>query len=981
MTTAVTSDELAVKIGYGEELLSDKRSALCSIWIVTFLLVAGVAAFSFMQLQSIKTVQLAVFQSTIGNLARGNEEHALRTMRAADQTLLFVIEQYAIKQDQLDLAGMVASGVIDGSLFLKAGIIDAKGILAFSNVPFENGLDLSDRPNFKVHRFTDSKAMHVSKAVLGHASGKSSIELTRRINSPDGSFGGVAVLSVDVAYFSNFYAELSLPINSMAALVGSDGEIRARQSGDEASTGQNVSQAPFFKRIISGQNLDLDTSTSIVDGVERTYTYRHVHGYPLIVIIGFSTGSLKALYSRARNLLTLQAVGICMLLLAIGTLASFYVLRMQKELKKRNQIAVQLRASETRLELALLGGELGAWEWDLGQTRFTTNNQIFSVLGYREDELSFNKELLVSVISSEDIDEFFHALRLHLRGNSERFKNESRYQHKDGRWIWISITSRVIEWDGQGRALRLSGTAQDVTLRVESSQALARSEERWNLAVSGSNEGIWDWTVDDRSIYLSGRLLTLLGNEGPVEGVTVENWTPEIHPDDVLIGRELLSRHFKGHTDFFRMELRALCQDGSYKWMLVRGRALRNKLGRAFRMTGSLSDISHQHAAREQIQDQNERLNAIFSLSPDALVSFDKTYRVNYTNPAFERLTGFAAAGVVGLAEAELTEKINSQCAPTRLFTGLAALRQLPGAAASKKYGLIELIVPVRRVLQAKLQTSGSISSPQILYLRDVTHETIVEEMKSEFLSTAAHELRTPMASILGFSEVLLTQQLDAAQNKEFLNIIHTQSQQMSSILDELLDLARIEARQDKDFVFETLNLPLLVNEVVKGFSLPLGRLAPVVVIPDANCRADRGKARQVILNVVSNAYKYSPVEGEVTINFVKLHHKDKGLLCGISIQDQGCGMTSEQLDWVFERFYRADASGTTPGTGLGMSIAKEIMEIHGGEILVESVFGVGTSVTLLFPCTNPQDLQGPGDGPDRLCQNETVLSAGAPHA
>jgi signal transduction histidine kinase len=300
------------------------------------------------------------------------------------------------------------------------------------------------------------------------------------------------------------------------------------------------------------------------------------------------------------------------------------------------------------------------------------------------------------------------------------------------------------------------------------------------------------------------------------------------------------------------------------------------------------------------------------------------------------------------------------------LFEGLDALRKLQGTEALKQQILIELVVPVRRVLQAILRNSESTSSPQILYLRDVTHETIVEEMKTEFLSTAAHELRTPMASILGFSELLLTHQFDASQIKEFLTIIYSQSQQMSVILDELLDLARIEARQGKDLVIETLSLPLVVNEVIKGFNLPLGRPAPTVVIPpDASFRADPGKAKQVILNVLSNAYKYSPPEGLVTINFVELHHTSKGLLCGISVQDQGQGMTSEQLDRVFERFFRADASGTTPGTGLGMSIAKEIMEIHGGEILVESDFGVGTSVTLLFPSANQQDPQGPADGPD----------------
>ena len=649
----------------------------------------------------------------------------------------------------------------------------------------------------------------------------------------------------------------------------------------------------------------------------------------------------------------------------VAAVASFYIFKLQRELKKRQRLVSQLHASETRLELALLGGELGAWEWDLAQEKFTTNAQLCNFVGYADDKLVFNRDLLVSLICPKDVNEFFSTLSIHLNGKSERFRNESRFRHKNGSWIWITLTGRVVARDDRGHAARLSGTAQDVTSRVNARLALARSEERWHLAASGSNDGIWDWDVGSGTLFASVRLLTLLDYGSTVSGNPLQQWATYIHPDDRARVREHLLSHFRGHTDFYRLELRLRCKDASYKWMLIRGRALRDTMGRALRMTGSASDITDQRAALAQVQDQNERLNAIFSMSPDALVSFDRAFRVKYTNPAFDKLTGLACADVIGLSENEFTGLINSHCAAPRLFAGLDQLRKLSGQSASKGHGLIEMILPTRRVLQAKLKASESASVSQILYLRDVTHETIVEEMKSEFLSTAAHELRTPMASILGFSEVLLTHKLDEVQNREFLNIILTQSQQMASILDELLDLARIEARQEKDFVFETLNLSLTVNQVVKGFSLPPGRSAPIVAIEGAFVSADNGKARQAILNVLSNAYKYSPPGGQVSITFVESFDKDKGMLCGICIEDQGYGMTSEQLNRVFDRFYRADASGKTPGTGLGMSIVKEIMAVHGGKVIVESVSGEGTSVTLLFPGASRDGLQDPIDGSD----------------
>ena len=961
MARAAASAEKLVNRGFVQQMLGHQRRALVGVWMVIFLLLLGVATLTWMQLQSMRAQQRAVTENALFNLTRVNAEHALRTLRAADQTLLFVMSQYKEHQGQLDLAAMVASGVIDASLFAQVGIIDAKGINLLSSVPFVKGLDLSDRPHFKVHQAADTQALYVSQVVLGRASGKQSMQLTRRINKADGSFAGVAVVSVNIDYFTQFYDDLRLPEKSAAILVGLDGEIRARQSDDHSSSGQDISGGPMLKLIASGQVAGSYAAKSLIDGVERVNFFRTVSGYPLVVNIGFSTEVVAALQRKSQTALLLQASGLCLLLLVVGALASFYMVRMQNELGKRQRMTDQLRTSDARLGLALLGGDLCVWEWDFAQARFTRFEQIAQLLGYQKDELLLGQASLVSFIAPEDIDQFFKALLLHLHGKSAGFKNECRLLHKDGRWVWISITCQVIDWDDEGRATALSGTAQDVTWRVEASQALARSEERWALAVSGSNEGIWDWDVHARKIFVSNQFCELLGHEGVVGGMLVENWGHYLHPDDVAQAHQRTLDHFKGRTDFYRAEFRLQCQDGSYKWMLIRGRVQRNKQGLAVRMIGSANDISLQRAALAHIQDQNERLNAIFSLSPDALVCFDQGYRVTYANPGFERLTGLAVTSVMGLSQDAFTEKINSLCAPTRLFGGLATLEELPGAADTAKRTLIELVSPSRRVLRAKLQHSGSTSASHILYLRDVTHETIVEEMKSEFLATAAHELRTPMASILGFSEVLLTHQLDAAQNKEFLNIIHTQSQQMSSILDELLDLARIEARQDKDFVFETLNLPVLVNEVVHGFSLPAGRVAPpVVVLPRASIKADRAKARQAILNVLSNAYKYSPPGATVSIHFAKSHHQDKGLLMGITVLDQGCGMTREQLGRVFERFYRADVSGKAPGTGLGMSIVKEIMEIHGGDILIDSVFGVGTSVTLLFPCADPQDLPGP---------------------
>ena len=348
--------------------------------------------------------------------------------------------------------------------------------------------------------------------------------------------------------------------------------------------------------------------------------------------------------------------------------------------------------------------------------------------------------------------------------------------------------------------------------------------------------------------------------------------------------------------------------------------------------------------AQASARDRTEQLNAIFALSPDGFVSFDAAHRVKYASPAFLHLTGLAEVEVTGLSEAAFSARLAGLCLEQARFPGVAAL------AAGDRRQLIELAGSVHRVLEVGLRLSQAETVSQILYFRDVTHETEVDRLKSEFLTTAAHELRTPMTSIYGFTELLLLREFDEEARREFLGTIYRQSQLMVSIIDELLDLARIEAKGGKDFNVARVDLRQLLAEIVSGFKAPGERPAPLVAAGPAPLwvRADSKKLSQALGNVLSNAYKYSPEGGAVAIELIP--PEAGGSRVGIRVSDQGIGMSSAQLSRVFERFYRADASGQIPGTGLGMSIVREIIELHGGEVSVDSTFGAGTQVTLWLP-------------------------------
>ena len=802
--------------------LINNRWPPLAIWLSALVVLALVWTHVYFQTRDMSTRAFDAANQSLNDLTRVTQEHAVRTLRGADQALQFVVARYQAEGKQLNLQALVNSGVIDNTLFAQVGIIDANGIYILADIPFKQGIDLSDREHFKVHVLSDTHEMFVSKPVLGRASGKWSIQLTRRINRPDGSFGGVAVVSIDAQYFSKFYADLTPLPDDLTALIGLDGVMRVRQLGRQESFGENVEKSLVLKLISEGKLQGSYTIASQVDGVERQYSYRKIPGYALISLNGVSTSAIRASDQATQNALVLQASVLSLLLIAMAVAFTRYTTYLQRNLASRERAAQALHQSEERLELAMLGGEQGAWDWDL------TND----------------------------------------------------------------------------------------------------------------------------SMYVSALMRKMMGIEGDERYLTKEQRLSAVHPDDLEMARAQLLAHLNGHGELFQIELRLLSLADGYKWMLIRGKVVDQKDGRSTRVAGSATDISEQRLAQDQVADRTAQLDALFTLSPDAFVTFDRAHRVKYVNPAFTIMTGLNPADVKQLDEDAFSAKLIKLCTSAKPFVRVATLRQEAADQNETQHSLVELLPPKRSILKVGLKLSESATVSQILYFRDVSHETIVEDMKTEFLSTAAHELRTPLASVLGFAEVLLTHDLDLASQQEFLNIILTQAKHLSTILDELLDLARIEARQGKDFVLQTVELSSLVQQVVNDFKTPAGRAAPVVTLPIRHCLLDASKTKQVILNVISNAYKYSGPDTAVTITAAPtLTLADaESPLVGIAVQDLGIGMNDAQLARVFERFYRADASGTVLGTGLGMSIVKEIMELHRGTVTIQSALGAGTRVTLLFP-------------------------------
>ena len=379
--------------------------------------------------------------------------------------------------------------------------------------------------------------------------------------------------------------------------------------------------------------------------------------------------------------------------------------------------------------------------------------------------------------------------------------------------------------------------------------------------------------------------------------------------------------------------------------------------------------------ARQQLllAETSQQLHTLFALSPDALLSFDAEGRTRFANPAFYRLTGLQADQVLDQRLDALDALLRPLCADPARFGGLEACFAAPQAldaasdAAPVRHRLA-LAVPRPIVLELVGVRSDVPAASRLLYLRDVTHESEVDRLKSEFLSTAAHELRTPMTGIHAVLELLTTREYGPERQRHLLAIAHRQSLAMIAIVNELLDLARIEARGAAHLELQHTELGAVVGQALHDFVPPPDRAAPRWWADHGSMpvRVDPGKLRQVVHNLLSNAYKFSqsvahePGRSEVAVKLLPPRRGDRGLEAGLAVQDRGLGMTPEQLDRVCERFYRADGTGQVPGTGLGMSIVQQIVDLMHGRLEFESAPGVGTTVCVWLPV----DGQGPLESP-----------------
>jgi two-component system sensor histidine kinase/response regulator len=535
------------------------------------------------------------------------------------------------------------------------------------------------------------------------------------------------------------------------------------------------------------------------------------------------------------------------------------------------------------------------------------------------------------------------------------------------------------------------GIIRNITDRRKAEEALRKSEERFDLTVRGSGDGLWDYDPATGELWYAERFRELLGYHGEEEYPNVvESWSNGLHPDDRRATLDAFGAHLARDVPY-DVEYRLKTSSGEYRWFRARGISLRDETGRSHRAAGSITDIHEQKQAEKELREREERFSSLVANIPGVVYrcELDEHWTMSFMSDRIEEISGYPASDFIGNRVRSFGSIIHPD--------DIAHVEQMvsEGLRENRYYVIEYRIVHADGSARWVYEKGSAIDDGAYLdgVIFDVTERKRMEgalhearqaaeaanEAKSAFLANMSHEIRTPMNGIIGMTELALDTDLTPEQ-REYLNTVQSSGDALLALINDILDFSKIEAGRIeldpddfllRDSISDTLS-PLAMRAATKKLELAYDVHANV---PDALV-GDVYRLRQILVNLVGNAIKFTD-EGEVVIEVGVAERQGDDVTLEIEVRDTGIGITPEAASRLFRAFEQAEISTTRKygGTGLGLAISKQLVELMGGQIRLDSAPGEGSTFTFTvrFGVGKPRHSTTPRDAA-RVLNGKSVL-------
>ncbi len=535
-----------------------------------------------------------------------------------------------------------------------------------------------------------------------------------------------------------------------------------------------------------------------------------------------------------------------------------------------------------------------------------------------------------------------------------------RSRHKDGTWRWVEATVTNLLHDPDVQAIVTN--LHDISERKQAEEGLKalaeqteESEQRFRLLADSAPVMIWTSGIDKLCTYINAPWLAFTGRT--IEQELGNGWAEGVHPADMQQCLDIYTSSFDARQPF-STDYRLRRFDGQYRWVLDNGIPFYAPDGTFTGYIGSCVDITERRSLEQQLQYSEQKLRSLVESNILGVIVVDLDGRIYEINDRFAQIFGYSRDELLAetfnwsqLVPPDAHEALE-QVITTVLSTG--ALPPLEWESLRKDGSRVQVLMAATLLDQEPRLGLGVIL--------DISDRKAAERRKQEFLSMVSHELRTPLTAILGLIELALMQ-IDLrprslppeaegllGQIEKVLQQANEQVEIETRLVEELLELSRLEMHKF-GLSLQRENLVTIVQEAVANQQQAARtRQIELVLLPDevVPVIADAGRIEQVLTNYLTNALKYAPADQVVSVCL-----EVTGTIARVSVRDQGPGLTPEQRQWVWERFYQAAAPGSQGadgGLGLGLAIAKVIIEQHQGQVGVESAPGRGSTFWFTVP-------------------------------